>query len=309
MRLRPVRLHLGVKAMMLSVLMATALPFSASASEVPATYRCEKPVLQVIGNKASARTAFTVDCHARDAMVIAPTVTLSGNVLAVRSAPYLIDAQYTVDARSLVDQALGLYNESAQSVSGEIYASVSSLARLPQTFEKHLVWDAQNNLLSIQERTGRWQVFAMNAIALPGEPVLRSAGYASLPVYDGKSMSRLVFGPSVSRFAPPADSYYTPQIDVVIGASAQGGIELLIEPTRRLNAEAINLAIERLDAKSDDMSRAWALGSMAQFMGLYELVRYAETKVAASHPNLLVEFQRDINSIIALVLPVNPLPQ
>ena len=44
-------------------------------------------------------------------------------------------------------------------------------------------------------------------------------------------------------------------------------------------------------------ARAWALASVAQFLGLDDEVRYAEQRVAAHSPQLLEEFRQNVERI------------
>ena len=60
-----------------------------------------------------------------------------------------------------------------------------------------------------------------------------------------------------------------------------------------------------MDANPSDVSRAWAVGAMAQFMGLDQEVGYVLRQVAAHNPHLLDEFNADLQKITPYSLPKN----
>jgi hypothetical protein len=103
-----------------------------------------------------------------------------------------------------------------------------------------------------------------------------------------------VFDKTYSRFAGHGNATPVAQADLSL---RDGKLSVLVGDSRAANEQGLQGALMQLDRKPQDITRAWALASRAQFLGLDDEVRYAEQKVAAHSPQLLQEFQRDVNRI------------
>lgn len=280
--------------------LATLSGFSMLAqAESSASLRCETPVIQVSDDAYDSRNLFSVVCKGVDQVTVAPKVTIAGQVSAVGEAPYLVNATYNIDVRSKVDQAVGEAPYNQQTLSGKMLTSTSSVSVLPVQFSKQTAWDPQNNILSVEERPGKWRAFSVNYLAIGNEAVIVDSGVVSEPVVDGKSRALIAFDQTVSRFAAKNNA---PVLEAFVGVR-EGLLQVLIDTTKHRNKESIQDAVAHLDAKGSDMERAWALASKAKFIGASNEVRYAQQKVAASNPHLLEEFQRDLRKIHQFELP------
>lgn len=262
------------------------------------TLKCDPPVIQVSDSRA-ASAQYSVTCAGPDLNTVTPVMTYAGEIFAHGTAPYLVKATYTIDTRGQHARKLGDEARLDQVVSGTLTSSTTSVAALPSQFAAQSYWDPQSNVLSIEELPGVWRAYSMSHAGILDGSVV-NAGVASHPVKAGRTTSRLDLGKAYSRFAGAgADSAI---IDAHLGLR-DGKFEVLVGESRLAARSAIQGALAQLDKKPKDITRAWALASRAQFLGLTDEVRYAEQKVAAHNPNLFEEFQQGVLRIKPYVLP------
>jgi len=260
----------------------------------PAAFICNDPVLTV----AEDRALFAVYCHGADHFTIKPTVTIAGEVSTRGQAPYLINATYVLEDQAMAVRAAP--SAAPQVASGTIRTSAETLPQLSRLFEEQLAWDAENNLLSVQERTGKWRVYGLDRLRSDNAPVFEDMGLVSAPVRAGKTFSHIAFDHKLSRSAPKGAS--TPEVLAKVVVH-KGALQVQEADTIAANRRLIQEAIDKLDRKGHDMQRAWALAAPARYLNLRDEVLYAERKVAAFNPHLLEQFQADVQRILPLSLP------
>ncbi|MBU9200444.1 hypothetical protein KTD31_03625 [Burkholderia multivorans] len=260
--------------------------------------KCEAPVIQVSSVDTGA-AQYTVQCQGASDLTITPSVTFSGEVFANGTPPYEVKASYLIDIRDAYSKKLGQDARADQLASGELHSSTVSVASLPSQFASQTDWDPKSSTLSIEEKPGVWRAYPVVLNADTG-PSLSDAGVASTPVHNGIATAKLVFDKKYSRFAGKGAD--VPVVTAQLGLR-DGKFEVLIGESRAAAAQNIQAALFRLDTKPSDVTRAWALASAAQFLGLEDEVRYAEQKVAAFHPQWLEEFQQNVERIKPDVFP------
>jgi len=285
----------------LVALLATIGGMSALPAFAADTLECSPPVVQVRSGSAQEAAQYVIHCRGTSPLSVAPSVTVSGEVFANGTPPYRVAPTYTVDIRDLAVRKLNQPVREDQLATGTLQASTVSIAALPAQLASQTIWDASTGTLSVEEQPGRWHVFSLQLFddADTHEESLVDAGYASVP-YRGRATAKLVFGKDYSRFAGRTDTL--PVVNAELGLR-EGKLELLVGDSRVASESAVQGALLQLDRKPKDITRAWALASRAQFLGLFDEVRYAEQKVAAHNPDLLEEFQRDVQRIKPYVLP------
>lgn len=262
-------------------------------------FLCDTPVLQVVEDSFDTRSLFSVECRSASALTVAPKLIVSGQVSAVSEAPYLVNASYSLDARSLVDQQLGVFPENQQTILGNMLTSTNSVAVLPTQFSSQTAWDAENTLFSIEEAPDTWRVFKVNYLAQAPEPVITNLGVLSSPVSQGRSKVVFSFDQSLSRFASEKN---IPSLEAFVGVK-DNSLGVLPSSTVSRNHQNIQDSIKSLDADGTDMARVWDLASKATYLGLKNEVSYALQKAAAANPHLLQEIQRDLQKIHSFTLP------
>ncbi|RQR65319.1 hypothetical protein DIE18_02215 [Burkholderia sp. Bp9125] len=273
-----------------------ALPASAADS-----LKCNPPVLEA-SSATSQSAGYTIQCAGADHRSVAPVVVFTGSVPANGTAPYRVDATYAIDVRGDGAREMSKVAREDQLATGTLQSSTPSVAALPTQFSGQTVWDATSGTLSIEERPGHWHVYALQVVddAVTSEQSLTDAGFASAPVSNGHTTAIVVFGKDYSRFASRGAGLPVVKADLDL---RDGKLEFLVGDSRASSAAAIQSALSQLDRKPADITRAWALASRAQLLGLDDEVHYAEQKVAAHNPQLLEEFQRDVSRIKPYVLP------
>lgn len=275
-----------------SLVALTAAILGASALAAPA-FKCEPPVIQVADVKDATVAQYSIDCVGDSKLALTPSVMFSGEVHAHGTPPYVVKATYHIDTRSLYDQKLNMTGREDQLVSGTILTSTVSIAALPTQFAAKTDWDAMSGALSVEEQPGLWRIYGTVLDGAAGASIT-DAGVASTPLKDGRTSTKVVFGPELSRFAGKGVDLSV--INAKLGLR-DGKLELLMGETRVANQPAMQGALLQLDKRPKDMPRAWALASRAKFLGLEDEVRYAEQKVAAHNPQLLEAFQTGLARI------------
>jgi hypothetical protein len=271
---------------------------SASAAE---SLTCEPPVINAPSATGEAAD-YSIHCSGPAHRSISPDVTFQGAVLAQGTAPYRADLSYVIDIRSDTSRELRTTPREDQLSTGELEASTLSVAALPAQLATSTTWDADSGTLSIEDKPGRWHIYSLQVFdnGDESEQTLTDAGYASQPITEGHATVAVVFDKKFSRFAGRIDTF--PVVNAQLGLR-DGKLEMLVGDTRVGAEQTIQGAIMQLDRKPKDITRAWALASRAQFLGLDDEVHYAEQKVAAFNPQLLEEFQADVERIQPYVLP------
>jgi len=255
--------------------------------------KCEPPVVQVPADLETGVAQYTVQCVGANGLAVTPSVLFSGEVWAHGTPPYDIKASYSIDIRGAHAKKVGLDARDDQVANGVIRASTVSVASLPSQFAAQTEWDAKSSTLSIEEKPGVWRAFVIDHVADAGDS-LSDAGEASAPVKNGRSNSKVILGKTYSRFAGKGADQ--PIVTAQLGLR-DGKFEVLLGETRAAGQQAVQDALLKLDKKPTDVTRAWALAAVAQFLGLSDEVRYAEMKVAAHNPQLLEEFQQNVQRI------------
>lgn len=262
---------------------------------------CAPPTLNApsaVGQSAD----YTIRCTGIAHETVTPEVTFQGKVGAEGTPPYYVSPSYLIDIRGDTERELGSTVREDQIVQGELRTSTLSVAALPAQLSASTVWDADSGTLSIQDAPGLWHVYTMRVFdsAVPSEQTLVDAGYASRAVNKGRATRTVVFDKQYSRFAGRVAELpiIHAQLDL-----RDGKLEMLVGDTRVSAEQDLQNAIMQLDRKPADITRAWALASRAQFLGLDDDVRYAEQKVAAHNPELLDDFEDDVKRISPYVLP------
>jgi len=279
-----------------------ALTSPAMAGKAEVSMRCAEAVLNAPAKGAASDTQYTVRCVSADEGALAPSVSFSGELRAKGGAPYPVKATYQVDARQAYAKALDLPNLRA-SFAGDLASEVKSIKDLPGLFEGKSHWDPASASLSVEERAGLWRVISVRFDDMSGEPYVFEAGISSAPIIDGQGKADVIFSRAYSRFAAK-DHDGMPQVEALLSVR-EGKLSLDIEATRARNEHTLTSWIKRMDANPADVSRAWAVAAMGQFMGLDQEVRYATHQVAAHSPHLLDEFHANVQAITPYVLPKN----
>lgn len=261
--------------------------------------KCEPPVVQVAAGSDKGAAQYTIQCEGAGALTVTPSVSFAGEVFAHGTPPYDVKATYSIDVRDAHAKKVGLDARDDQIADGVLYASAVSIAALPSQFAAQTEWDAKSGTISIEEKPGVWRAFVIEHVADAGQ-TLSDAGVASVPVKNGRAVSKVVLGKDYSRFAGKGADQ--PVLTAQLGLR-DGKFEVLVGESRAASQKAVQDALLKLDKKPSDIARAWALASVAQFLGLEDEVRYAEQKVAAHNPQLLDEFQHGVKRIKAYVLP------
>ena len=256
--------------------------------------RCKPPVLQTPADGETSM--YSVDCTGPEHASNSPSLHFEGEMPADATPPYRLKPSYLLDIRSDSQREVEGETREDQLVTGQIDTSVESLALLPAELSMRTHWDAQSGTLSIEETAGRWHAFGLRVEddGQTDEQSLVDAGYSSTPVTQGRSKVTMVFDKTYSRFAGHGNATPVAQADLSL---RDGKLSVLVGDSRAANEQGLQGALMQLDRKPQDITRAWALASRAQFLGLDDEVRYAEQKVAAHSPQLLQEFQRDVNRI------------
>lgn len=261
--------------------------------------KCEPPVVQVAADSDKGAAQYTVNCEGAGMLTITPSVSFSGEVFAQGTPPYNVKATYAIDVRDAHAKKVGQDARDDQVAEGVLYASTVSIAALPSQFAAQTEWDAKSGTMSIEEKPGVWRAFVVEHVADAGQS-LSDAGVASVPVKNGRAVSKVILGKEFSRFAGKGADQ--PVLAAQLGLR-DGKFEVLVGESRAASQKAVQDALLKLDKKPSDVTRAWALASISQFLGLDNEVRYAEQKVAAHNPQLLEEFQQGVKRIKAYVLP------
>lgn len=262
--------------------------------------KCQPPVVQVAGDSVKGAAQYTVQCEGAGALTVMPSVSFSGEVFAQGTPPYEVKATYSIDLRDAHAKKVGQDARDDQVADGVILASTVSVAALPSQFAAQTEWDAKSGTMSIEEKPGVWRAFVIETVADAGQS-LSDAGVASAPVKNGRSVSKVSLGKEFSRFAGKGADI--PVLTAQLGLR-DGKFEVLMGESRAASQKAVQDALLKLDKKPSDVTRAWALAAIAQFLGLEDEVRYAEQKVAAHNPQLLEEFQIGVQRIKPYVLPL-----
>jgi hypothetical protein len=261
--------------------------------------KCAPPVIQV-GEAADKNVAqYTVQCEGARELTVTPSVTFAGEVFANGTAPYEVNATYSIDVRDAHAKKVSQDARDDQVAQGVLLASTVSIASLPSQFAAQTEWDAKSGTMSVEEKPGVWRAFVIQYVENAGQS-LSDAGVASAPVKNGRSVSKVVLGKKFSRFAGKGADQ--PILTAQLGLR-DGKFEVLVGESRAASQKAVQDALLKLDKKPADVTRAWELASIAQFLGLDNEVRYAEQKVAAHNPQLLEEFQQNVARIEPYVLP------
>ncbi len=261
--------------------------------------KCEPPVIQVATKAGTHSAQYTIACEGANQLAITPAVTFSGEVFANGTPPYEVKATYRIDLRDAHTKRTGQDARDDQVAQGTIQSSTVSVAALPTQFAAQTEWDAKSGTISFEEKPGVWRAFAVIPQADAGSSLV-DAGTASTPVKDGRAVTKVEFGRSYSRFA--AKGADLPVVAAQLGLR-NGKFEVLTGESRAAGQRSVQDALLKLDKKPKDVSRAWALAAVAQFLGLEDEVRYAEMKVAAHSPQLLEEFQQSVLRIKPYALP------
>lgn len=281
---------------MLKKLLVAVAAVSGGLAAVPAmaapAFKCEPAVINV-GSVGASAAQYLVECYSANTHTVAPVVTFSGEVSLVGTAPYMVDATYRIDMRSGHAKTVGQEAYRDQLATGRLLSSTESLATLPVQFASQTEWDAASSMLSIQERPGIWRSFSVRNLVGAGE-TLTDAGVASTPVVNGKASYNLLFGQEFSRFS--AKGAGAPVLQAQLGIR-DGVFEVLVGESRVQAQDGLQDALLMLDKRPKDIARAWNLAARAQFLGMEDEVRYAESKVAAHNPNLLEEFHLNVQRI------------
>ncbi|GBG14374.1 uncharacterized protein NMK_1973 [Novimethylophilus kurashikiensis] len=283
---------IGAMGFQAAAVLADAGPGKAPTTDT--TMRCDAPVLNVPAD-TSKPALYVVDCHGADATSIAPSIRFAGEALIKGTPPYLINAAYTISSQSEHATKLGQLPRADQVATGVLKSSAVSSAALPAQFAHQIEWDAPTGTLSVEESAGVWRAYNVNYADAVDEPGIVESGLASTPVINGRASSKVVLGPKVSRFAGKA--VLTQPVVKAELRLRDGKLEVQMGETRVANQDAVQGALLALDRKPADMTRAWALASRAQYLGLDDEVHYAERKVAEHNPQLLEEFQQNVARI------------
>lgn len=288
---------------MLKKSLVTLVAVLGGAAAMPAlaanALKCEPPVIQVAADSDKGTAQYAVQCEGAGALTITPSVSFAGEVFAHGSAPYEVKATYRIDVRDAHAKKIGQEAREDQVAVGVLHASTVSIAALPSQFAAQTEWDATSGAMSIEEKPGVWRAFVVEHVADAGQS-LSDAGVASVPVKNGRAVSKVALGKDYSRFAGKGADL--PVLAAQLGLR-DGKFEVLVGESRAASQKAVHDALLKLDKKPSDVTRAWALAAIAQFLGLENEVRYAEQKVAAHNPQLLEEFQHGVQRIKPYVLP------
>ena len=298
---------------------ACASDLSGAKTEKERSVACTPAVLKVVGVHSLAKTHYTVQCDLQGSF--SPfRVEFKGVMAQEPASPYSVNAVYSVG----ITPELGAYqttttDAAAGQITGEVVSVTSSIATLPTQFSALSHWDADSNTLSVQERPDTWRIYAFTkqdvytgieqtltqgesvALADAAKPIatgtvwtISDAGYASVAISRSRAYTRYVLDEKASRFSGPPTQ--APIIKMAQGLRA-GKLENLIGATRVANQEALRTALILLDRNPKDVSRAWAAGAIAKFLGLNQEVQYVELKVATHSPQLLEDFRADLAKI------------
>jgi len=282
------------------ILAGVSAPALASTS-----YTCQAPSLETTKGPHVGTTKFTIICQGKSTLkegIVSPLVTVSGSFNAKDSAPYLIRAKYTIDPRDITPN-IEPSTPNTVLATGEISLAIKSIALLSQSLSGHFEWDPIRNLLSVKEQPYLWHSFSVDYVEIKGSAVVVDAGYTSSAVQHGVGAAKLVFGQERSRFAVK-DSAKSPApfVDAQVYL-LQGELELDLSKTMALNKNKVTNAVLALDKDPQDITKAWALASIAQFLGMKDYVLYAEKKVASFNIKNYDEFKRDVLKITPFELP------
>lgn len=283
----------------LVALAAVLCGFSAAPALAANALSCEQPVIQVSSVADNSVAQYAIRCVGAHGLAVVPTVTFAGEVFAHGSPPYPVKASYNIDIRDPFVKSVTQEPRVDQVANGVLLSSTVSIAALPAQFASQTEWDALSGTLSIEEKPGVWRAFVLSSTPELG-PTISDAGTSSVPVKGSSAVAKYSFGQDYSRFAGKGADLpvVTAQLSV-----REGKFELLVGESRSAAQKQVQAAFLKLDKKPSDITRAWALAAPAQFLGLEDAVRYAEQRVAAHHPNLLVEFQQNVQRIQPYQLP------
>lgn len=260
--------------------------------------KCEPPVVQVPAVEKGA-AQYTIQCAGAAALTVTPAISFAGEIFANGTPPYEVKATYHIDVRDAHAKNIGQDARDDQVADGVLRASTVSVAALPSQFAAQTEWDATSGTMSIEEKPGVWRAYVIGHVANAGQ-VISDAGVAATPVKNGRATAKVLLGKSFSRFAGKGADQ--PILVAQLGLR-DGKFEVLLGESRAASQQAVQDALLKLDKKPTDVTRAWALASVAQYLGLTDEVRYAEQKVAAHNPQLLDEFQHNVKRITPYVLP------
>lgn len=255
--------------------------------------KCEPPVVQVQALGDNGVAQYLVQCEGASSLTVTPSVSFAGEIFANGTPPYEVKATYNIDARGPHAKKIAQEPREDQVAQGVIRASTVSVASLPSQFASQTDWDAKSSTLSLEEKPGVWRAFVVETLSDAGQS-LSDAGVASAPVKNGRTFSKLVLGKDYSRFAGKGADQ--PVVTAQLGLR-DGKFEVLLGESRAAGQKAVHDALLKLDKKPSDVTRAWALAAIAQFLGLDDEVRYAMQKVAAHNPQLLDEFHQNVQRI------------
>ena len=311
-------------------LAVTPVAFAVEKLVVASAIKCHPAALTTVEKSPSSHTTthFSVQCYVQNSDKNGGPVSLvfKGNMPSFGGAPYSVQASYHLqlvqDNIDLLAAKRGSGLKPAEGLEGLIESTVSSVAALPTHLQQQMRWDAKTAVLSIQERPGIWQILQLKSNSVKTKDSLSegespvnagewaagawsSAGYAHQPVEAGKTSTRILLDDSISRFS--AATGQAPSVLMVQGLR-DGKLENLLGSTRVQNQEVLRDAIILLDRQPKDITRAWAVSSIAQFLGLPGEMHYAIHKVAANNPNLLKDFIADVSKIESYVIPAAQQP-
>lgn len=285
--------------------------------------KCKAPIIKVASD--SKKTSyFQVDCEAPQFLSVTPTITFTGTVGSPSAhahdavdaiaghSDYKVAAKYVIDVRDNFERKLKTQPRADQAIEGTLTAATQTVAGLGGQFSLQTVWDSAG-VLSVEERSGKWRVYSLQGLEttdkVDGHSAklidvgIVAAGVANTAFKDGRAIIEVDLGQRVSRFAAK-EAEDKPVVTAAMGLS-DGELVVLRGATIVANHEAVQNALLRLDRGPKDMGRAWGLASRAQMLGLSDVVKYAEQKVAAHNPQLLEEFQQDVRRIIPFRATVN----
>lgn len=278
----------------------------ASAPAMASTgYTCQAPSMEYAPSSNDGTTKFTILCQGNNINgkgVVSPLVTVFGEFNAQNSAPYLIRASYSIDPRDITPN-IEPGTPKTVLATGDISLGINSIAQLSQSLSKHFEWDPIRNLLSVKEKPHLWHAFSVDYVEIKGYAVVIDAGYASSAIKNGQGEAKLVFGQEHSRFAAKNTRQApAPYIDARVYLQ-QGELEVDVNKTMVINKDKVAKAVLALDKDPQNITKAWALASMARFLGMKDHVLYAEKKVASFNINNYTEFKRDVLNITPFELP------
>ena len=296
-----------------------------------ASIKCHPAALTTEEKSPTSKTTnhFSVQCFVQNSAQNGGPISIlyKGTMPVFGSTPYGVDANYHVqlvqDNLDLLALRKGAEITPGEGLGGVSQSVVPSVAALPTHFQQQMHWDSGTKALSIQAYPGIWHIMQLQesghtstlasgtAGLAPNESIvsaadtaqmsLISAGYANKALDQGKTLTKVTFDDSISRFS--AAKHQAVVVQLVQGLR-DGKVENLLGSTRAQNQELLRESLILLDRQPKDITRAWAVASVSQFLGQQGEKYYAIQKVAANNPHLLADFENDVAKIRAFELPV-----